>query len=265
MKIVKLQDAELRCEHLPRPGAPALLMLNSLGTSLELWDEQAAALAERFELVRYDVRGHGKSSVGARSELTIAQLADDALAVLDACGIARAHLCGLSLGGMTAMHIARHSPDRVLRVMLCNTAPHIAPQQAWQARIDTVLNQGMVALTEGILERWFTPGFRADHADKVDQVRQMLLATDPRGYAACCAAIRDMDLRDDIRSLDAITLVIGGTLDPATPPAQAELIHQSIKSSRLMMLEAAHLSNIERAAEFTATLLDFLAPETTAS
>lgn len=261
MRIVKTQDAELRCEHLPRPGAPALLLINSLGTSLEMWDDQAEAFAERFELIRYDVRGHGKSSRSEADELTLDQLARDALAVLDACGIARAHICGLSLGGMTTMQIARHWPDRVLKIALCNTSPHMPPRERWQGIIETALNQGMAALTEAVLGRWFTPEFRAAQPAQVDRIRQMLLSVDPRSYAACCAAIRDMDLREDIKTIDTKVLVIGGTQDPSTTPEHAQLIARCIQDAKLVMLESAHLSNIECAPQFTATLLEFLAAE----
>lgn len=261
MRLVKTEDAELRCEHVPRPGAPALLLINSLGTSLEMWDDQADAFAERFELIRYDARGHGKSSCGEADELTIDRLARDALAVLDSCGIARAHICGLSLGGVTTMQIARHWPDRVLKIALCNTAAHMPPRERWQQIIQTTLTQGVEALTDGILGRWFTPEFRAAQPAQVERIKQMLLTADPRGYAACCAAIRDMDLREDIKSIDAKTLVIGGTKDPGTTPEQANLIARSIQGAKLVMLESAHLSNIERAPQFTAELLEFLAAE----
>lgn len=257
MKLVNTEDAQLRCEHSLRPGAPALLLLNSLGASLEMWDDQAGALSERFELIRYDARGHGNSSSGSRTELTIEQLARDTLAVLDACGIARAHLCGLSLGGMLSMYIARHWPDRVLKVALCNTSPHMPPRDGWDSRINIVTTQGMAPLVETILDRWFTAGFRAAEPARVDRVRAMLLACDPQGYAACCAAIRDMDQRQAIRQIDATTLVVGGTQDQATTPADAELIAGSIPGAKLVMLDAAHLSNIERAPEFTQTLLEF--------
>ena len=238
MKCVTSEDAQLRCEHALRPGAPALLLINSLGTSLEMWDDQLDELQERFEVMRFDVRGHGKSSTGTRSELTMEQLARDALAVLDACGIARAHLCGLSLGGMTAMYMAQHSPDRVLKVIALNTSAYMPPREAWHARIETVTGQGMAAVTETVIRRWFTPEFMAAEPHRVERIRQMLLATQPLGYAACCSAIRDMDLRDAIRSINATTLVIGGSKDPATPPAEAELISRSIPDARLVMLEA---------------------------
>lgn len=259
MEVITTDDARLRVEHTPHPGAPALLLVNSLGASLEMWDEQVEALSERYEIVRYDARGHGKSSTGTRHELTIDQLAKDALAVLDACGIARAHLCGLSLGGMTVMHLAANWPDRALKIALCNTSPYMPTREAWQSRIDLVRSQGMQPVVEPTLERWFTPEFRASSPEKVDRIRQMLLATDPIGYAACCAAVRDMDQRESIKAIASRTLVICGSRDPGTGPDHARLLVDAIADSTLVMLESAHLSNVERSSEFTAALTEFLA------
>lgn len=258
MRTVTTEDAQLYCGHTPRPGAPALLFLNALGASMAMWDDQMAPFQERFEIVRYDVRGHGKSSTGSRSELTMEQLALDALAVLDACGIARAHLCGLSLGGMTAMYLARHWPDRVLKVALCNTSPHMPPRENWEARIEAARTQGLAGLTEATLGRWFTPAFHAAAPERVERIREMLLGTDPNGYAACCAAVRDMDQRESIKQINATTLVIGGAHDASAPPAVAQAMTEAIPDARLVMLEAAHLSNVERTDEFNTALLEFL-------
>lgn len=263
MKQVTSQDVQLRVEHTLRPGAPALLLMNSLGTSLEMWDDQLEALSERYELIRFDARGHGKSTIGADREATMDMLATDALNVLDACGVARAHLCGLSMGGMIAMHIATKWPDRVLKAALCSTSPHMPPRENWDARIQTVMTQGTAALAEGTLGRWFTPAFHQEHPEKVAHIRSLLLETSPEGYAACCAAIRDMDQRESIRDITAKTLVIGGTADTSTPPQQAELIASTIMEAKLVLLEAAHLSNIERAGEFNAALIEFLQGELT--
>jgi 3-oxoadipate enol-lactonase len=261
MKLVAVEDAELSCEHTPRPGAPALLLLHALGANLHMWDRQAEELQQRFELVRYDMRGHGQSTAGSNVELSQDRLARDALAVLDSCGVARAHLCGLSLGGMIAMHIARHWPDRVLKVALCSTSPHMPTREMWNERIATVRSQGMSALTEGILQRWFTPEFRESEPGQVDEIRQMLLAAKPEGYAACCAAIRDMDLRNDLAAINATTLVVGTTRDPSLPASLAESISGAIAGSKLVLLEAAHLANIERAQEFNRTIMEFFGAE----
>ncbi len=259
MKLVTSDDAELRCEHSPRPGAPALLLINPLGTTLEIWDDVFTALSERYEVMRYDARGHGESTAGSKTEVTMEQLARDALAVLDGCGIARAHLCGLSIGGMTAMQIATLWPDRVLKVALCSTSPYMPTRESWNTRIETVRKQGIAPLIDGILQRWLTEPYRMANPHQVERIRAMLLAVKPQGYAACCAAIRDMDQRQSIKTITAKTLVIGGTEDSGTTPADHALIAASIPGAQLVMLEAAHLLHIERQAEFTDTLLQFLA------
>ena len=259
MKRVTTEDAQLRCEHSPRPGAPALLLLNPLGTSLEIWDDSFPELSERYEIIRYDKRGHGESTTGSRTELTIEQLARDALAVLDGCGIARAHLCGLSIGGMTAMQIATLLPDRVLKIAVCSTSAYMPSRETWNTRIEAVRTQGIAPLIDGILQRWLTTPYRMAHPEKVEWIRAMLLTAKPEGYAACAAAIRDMDQRQSIKTITAKTLVIGGTQDPGTTPADHALIAGSIPGAQLVMLEAAHLLHIERQAEFTETLLQFLA------
>lgn len=261
MKQVTSQDVQLRVEHTPRPGAPALLLLNSLGTSLEMWDDQFEALSERFELIRFDARGHGKSTIGTHKEATIDLLAIDALNVLEACGVARAHLCGLSLGGMIAMHLAAKWPDRVLKAALCNTTPHMPPRETWETRSQTALTQGMSALVEGTMGRWFTPQFHQAHPEKVDKIRKMFLETSPQGFAACCAAIREMDQRESIKNISAKTLVIGGTKDAGTTPAMAEFMANAIPEAKLVLLAAAHLSNIESADDFNAALIEFLQGE----
>lgn len=259
MKLVTTEDAQLRCEHTLRPGAPALLLFNPLGTSLEVWDDSFPALCERYEVVRFDARGHGESTTGSKTELTMEQLARDALAVLDACGIVRAHLCGLSIGGMTAMQIATLWPDRVLKIALCSTSPYLGLADAWNTRIEAVRKEGVAPLIDGILQRWLTTPYRTTHPDQVERIRAMLLTVKPQGYAACAAAIRDMDQRQSIKTITAKTLVIGGTQDPGTTPADHALIAASIPGAQLVMLEAAHLLHIERQQEFTEALLQFLA------
>lgn len=261
MKLVTSKDCQLRVEHTPRPGAPALLLLNPLGVSLEVWDDQLAALSERYELIRFDARGHGKSTIGEQAEASIELLANDALAVLEACGIARAHLCGTSLGGMIAMHLAAHTPDCVLKVVLSNTTPYMPPRENWQQRIETARTQGLASLIEGTLGRWFTPEFHQAHPEKVAKVRALLQETSPRGYAACCAAIRDMDQRESIRNITAKTLVIGGTRDAGTTPAMAQSIASSVPEAKLVMLDGAHLTNIECTDDFNAALIEFLEGE----
>lgn len=237
--------------------APVVILSNSLGTGLDMWAPQVAALSASFRVLRYDTRGHGRSDVPGGA-YGLDRLGRDVLDLMDALGIARAHFCGLSLGGMTGQWLGVHAPDRFDRLVLANTAAYMGPPSGWQARIASVLENGMAVMTSALLERWFTPEFRATAPDSIAPVREGLLATSPEGYAGCCAAIRDMDMRPVVGLIDLPTLVIVGASDPATPPADGEAIAARIAGSRLVTLEAAHLSNIEQAAAFNAALLDFL-------
>lgn len=239
------------------PARPAVLLSNSLGTNWGMWDDTLPDLTARFHVIRYDTRGHGRSQAPT-GDYDIARLGADAVSVLDAAGVARAHVAGVSMGGMTGQWLGVHAPRRVDRLVLANTAAVMGPSSAWQARMATVRGSGMAAITDAVLERWFTPAFRADHPERVGDVRDMLLATSPAGYAGCCAAIRDMDQRGDIGAIVAPTLVIGGLLDPATPPETAEELARLIPGARLNMLAAAHLSNIEQREAFGRLLVGFL-------
>lgn len=257
MPTLDVEGTRLRYEIQGPEGAPWLVFSNSLGTNLSMWDGQVAAFENEFRILRYDARGHGGSDA-PDGPYTIDRLGQDTLALMDALGVERAGFCGLSMGGMVGMWLGTKAPERLDRLVLANTAAHMPPTDLWDGRIRTVTEKGMDALTEQVIERWFSPDFRASHRDRIAPVREMLLATPRQGYAACCAAIRDMDQREIIRSVHTPTLVIAGAHDPATPPDKAEEIVGAIPGAELVVLEAAHLSNIEAEAEFTATLRRFL-------
>jgi 3-oxoadipate enol-lactonase len=258
MDYVVVDDGRRIALRIDEPAdRPPLLLSNSLGTTFRMWDAQMSHLSEAFRVIRYDSRGHGQSDAPA-GDYSIGRLAADALAVLDSLQIETAAFVGLSKGGMVGQWLGAHAPERLTRLVLANTAAWMGPAQAWQARIDTVMRDGMGAITDAVLERWFTPGFRERAPEAVAPVRDMLLATAPQGYAGCCAAIRDMDQRASLSAIRVPTLVIGGLQDPATPPAKAEEIAAGVPDSRLVMLDAAHLSNIEQPQAFTAALLAFL-------
>ena len=240
-----------------KPEAPPLVLSNSLGTNLGMWDPQMDALAARFRVLRYDSRGHGQSAVPP-GPYRIEDLGRDVLALLDVLGLKRVRFCGLSKGGMVGMWLACNAPERVERLVLCNTSAYLGPKELWKARIDAVRAGGMEAVTPQVLERWFTPEFRARAPEAVEKVRRMLLTTPAEGYAACCAAIRDMDQRETIAAIRAPTLVVVGSRDPATPPEHGRAIADRIRGAKLVELPAAHLSNVEAAEAFTAPVLEFL-------
>jgi 3-oxoadipate enol-lactonase len=236
---------------------PALLLSNSLGSTIELWAPQLAAFRESFRVIRYDLRGHGRSKCGS-AEYTLDRLGRDALAVLDAAGVVRAHVCGISIGGLTALWLGVFASERVNKLVVANTAARIATAELWQERIQTVERHGVAALAPATLERWFSAEHRARHPDQVERFRSMLAECPSEGYRGCCAALRDADLREAIRHIRAPTLVVVGTRDPATPPAEGEQIRQRIPGARLVALDAAHLSSVEQPAAFSAAALEFL-------
>ena len=258
MPQIAANGIEIHYELCGPPDAPVVLLSNSLGTRLEMWDPQLPALSQRYRLLRYDSRGHGRSTAPA-GPYSIALLAADAVGLLDALGIERAHFCGLSLGGMVGQLLgATHAP-RLRSLALCSTACSMAPKELWDQRIQAVNEGGTAAIADGVVERWFTDAFRAEPSIVLERVRAMILETPAHGYAACCAAIREMDLRETIRAIRLPTLIIAGDKDPATPPARAEEIQERIPDARLEVIpDAAHLVNIEQEVAFDASLLAFL-------
>lgn len=257
MALVKIDGIDFNVVVEGPEDAPALLLANSLSSNLAMWDAQASALAERFRVVRYDQRGHGRTGA-PDGPYSIARLAQDAVGILDALGIARAHFCGMSMGGMTGMRLLTHHRARIDRTVLANTAAHMGPPDLWNARIGGARRGGMAAVADATVARWFTQGFQERAPDAVARVREMILTTPVAGYAGCCSAIRDMDQRETIRTIDAPVLVIVGAHDPATTPDAGGTIHAAIKSSRLVSLDGAHLSNIEQPDAFTRAVIEFL-------
>lgn len=256
MPQVTRNGATLHYEIEGPDDAPALVLSNSLGTTLAMWAPQMPALRKHFRVLRYDTRGHGASG-SAESGFGMAELGEDVVAIMDHAGIERGHFCGLSMGGMTGMWLAANHPARFDRFVLANTAALIGPASVWDTRIDTVRRAGMAAIVPGVLERWFTGPFRAETA-RVAPVRDMLLEADPQGYTANCAAVRDADLRDCLPGVRSPVLVIAGTHDLATTPEQGRQVADAIPGAGLALLDAAHLSNWEQPQAFTALMREFL-------
>lgn len=234
---------------------PVLMLSNSLGTSRAMWQPQLSAFTTRYRVLRYDTRGHGQSAV-TPGDYGLDRLGRDMVNLLDALGLDQVDFCGLSLGGMTGQWLGVFAPERVKRLVLANTSAFMGPPAGWQDRMNRVRADGMAAIADAVVARWFTPAFAG--SPEAAEVLQTLLGTDPAGYTGCCAAIRDMDLRRIIALIDRPTLVISGLQDPATPPEHAALIHQAIAGSTLVSLDASHLSNIEQPEAFAEAVLTFL-------
>ncbi|HTU00762.1 MAG TPA: 3-oxoadipate enol-lactonase [Candidatus Sulfotelmatobacter sp.] len=242
-------------------AAPAVTLSHSLATTLAMWEPQVRVLAERYRIVRFDTRGHGGTDAPP-GPYTLAMLAADALALLDALGIQRTHFVGLSMGGMIGQVLALEHPDRLRSLSLCDTSSRIPPEAApiWDERVRTAEAQGMEPVVQPTINRWFTPAFRDARPDVIETVRAMIRTTPPPGYVGCCQAIKPLNLTDRLGAIRVPTLVMVGAEDAGTPVAASRAIHEHITGSRLVIIpSASHLSNLEQPEAFNKALLDFLA------
>ncbi len=257
MAFVELDGLRIHYKLDGAANLPMLVFSNSLGVNLAMWKLQAQALSSHFRVLRYDTRGHGRSSVPL-GPYTIAELGEDVLHLLDALVIEQASFCGLSLGGVTGQWLSIYAPNRIQKLILANTAAKIGNEEAWNTRIAIASQEGLSSIIPATLERWFTPAFRAAQPQIVANTSAMLHATDPQGYAACCAAIRDADFRSNIRTIGTPTLVIAGTHDPVTSPDDGRFLAENIPAAEYVELPTAHLSNTEGAEGFNVAVLKFL-------
>ncbi|MEA2957900.1 MAG: 3-oxoadipate enol-lactonase [Alphaproteobacteria bacterium] len=238
-------------------GAPVLMLSNSLGTTLHMWDAQVAPFTQHFRLVRYDRRGHGKSGV-PKGPYTMERLGRDVLAVLDGLGVKKVNWCGLSMGGMVGQWLGANAPERVERLILTNTSSFFPDKNGWNERLKLVEEKGIAAFAAPNMARWFTKGFLEREPQTVAAIQAMFAATPLEGYLACGAAVRDMDQRDLLPRIKAPTLVIAGKHDGATPPEANEYISNHIPGAKFALVDAAHLSNIEQSEAYTKAVLAFL-------
>ena len=251
-------DVTLRYRFDGPAGAPVLVLSNSLGTTLSMWDLQVPALSRTFRVLRYDTRGHGQSERGA-APLTLETLGGDVVGLLDALAIPRAHFCGISMGAMTGQWLGVHRPQRLDRLVLANTAARIGTAAGWIARAAQVRADGMDGVADGAAARWFTPAFIARAPHRVARMIARLREQEREGYAACCAALAEADLRPGVATISATTLVIAGDQDPVTTVADGEWLAGAIRAATLAVVPASHISNIEADGPFTTHLLHFLA------
>jgi 3-oxoadipate enol-lactonase len=235
-----------------------VVLSNSLGSTHRMWDAQLIDLQQRFRVIRYDTRGHGDSPV-PQGPYTIDDLADDLVALLDRLDVRRAHIVGLSLGGMTAMRVAARNPERVDRLVLLCTGAQLLPASAWTQRAAIVRSDGTVAVAPAVVERWFTVDYLDAHPDIRASSEEMIASTPAEGYAACCEAIASLDLRDDLALIRAPTLAIAGADDPATPPAALQQITTGVRDGRLLVVpHAAHLASAQQPGLITSAIIEHL-------
>ena len=261
MATIPLNGSALRVRCDGERSRPTVVLSNSLGTDLSMWDAQAAVLATRFHVVRYDTRGHGGSvgTSGAPSgPYTIGLLGRDVLALLDHLDIERAHFVGLSMGGVIGQWLGAHAPGRLHKLVLANTASRIGTPDGWRARAAAVRADGMHDIAAGAPGRWFTPEFVARQPVVVGTMQKTLRGLPPEGYAACCEALAAADLTEDIRRVRAPTLVLAGALDPVTTVVDAQALAGAIEGATVATLPASHLSNIEAPDRFTDAVSTFL-------
>jgi 3-oxoadipate enol-lactonase len=259
---MRVQTATIttNCELSGPPHAPVVMLSHSLGSDLHMWDPQLAALEDRFRVLRYDTRGHGGSDA-PEGAYTLEQLVADAASLLDALAIATVHFVGLSMGGMIAQGFALSHPGRLDRLVLCDTSAFMPPeaQPIIQDRIDTARREGLAALIDSTLARWFTPDYLRRKGPGVDMIRSILRSSPAAGYIGCTEAIRRLNYLDDLSRIERPTLIVVGAEDPGTPVAAARAIHERIGGSRLVILpSASHLCNIEQAQAFNSALTGFL-------
>jgi len=236
-------------------NAPVLVLSNSMGTTLSLWEPQLAALSAHFRVLRYDTHGHGQTT--KRGKVSLAQLGEDVIALLDHLHIDKACFCGISVGGLTGLWLARFAPERFYGFALANTAAKIGDQASWLSRARAVRQEGMEVVAAGTADRWFTPAFRQHAPEVVEQLVHQLTHMDPEGYAEGCEALAAADLRAEVSGITAPVLIIAGQNDPVTTVADADYLYKSIAGSQRVTLLASHLSNVEAADEFTAALLTY--------
>jgi 3-oxoadipate enol-lactonase / 4-carboxymuconolactone decarboxylase len=240
------------------PNSPVLIFSNSLGSEMMMWDELIPYLLPYFRVLQYDTRGHGKSPQTAEGGKTIAELGQDVINLMDNLSIETAYYCGLSMGGLIGQWLGINHPNRFKKIVLSNTGAKIGNDERWNGRIATISQNGMQAIVDDTMERWFTEEFRENHPQRVAETKEMFLRSNVLGYSNCCCAIRDADFREQLQNLSVETLVITGDEDPVTNVEQAEFLVNQIPNASLKVLHARHLAATELPKEYAEVLVDFL-------
>jgi 3-oxoadipate enol-lactonase len=257
MPFANVKDGRLRYEIAGASTNPVLICSNSLGADFSMWDPQVPELSKKWRVLRYDTRGHGQSLV-TPGPYAVDQLGQDVLDLAASLSIKSFNFCGLSLGGLTGMWLGVNAADRVRALVLCSTGAKIGTEQTWNTRIETIRREGMKVIAQATMERWFTAGFREKHPETITRIRNIFESAHVEGYAGCCGALRDADLRKSIAGINCPTQVISATHDGATPPSDGQFLRDHIAGARYVELDAAHLSNIEQPERFSREVDTFL-------
>lgn len=258
MPVISSNGCPIDVEVTGPADAPVLMLSSSLGTTKHMWDPQMTAFAAKYRVVRYDKRGHGKSGV-PKGPYTMEMLGRDALAIMDALKLDKVNWLGLSMGGMEGMWLGAHAAGRIDKLILSNTATYYPDKTIWHNRIDAVSKAGSVAaIADTVINAWLTKDFQTAHPDTTARMKEMMIATPVEGYLGCCAAVRDMDHREIIKTITAPTLIIAGAKDPATTVAVAETIRDRIPGAQLAIVDAAHIANVEQPDAYAKEVMDFL-------
>jgi len=257
MPLANLEGVAIHYEWIGKEAAPVLVLSNSLGTNYRMWEPQFECFSKHFRVLCYDTRGHGASAV-TPGPYTIEQLGNDVIRLLNFLQLDRVLFCGLSMGGTTGMYLGANHPNRFHKLVLCNTGTKLGTLDSWNARIDSVRMGGMRSVSNLLMERWFTFDFRSSHESEVAEIQEMFEATDPEGYIANCAAVRDADMREAVCTISLPTLIVFGKHDPVATQADAQAMAKSIAGSKMVELSAAHLSNVEAHEDFNREVAAFL-------
>ena len=258
LDTVTVGDVQLAYRFDGPANAPVVMLANSILSDMSVWNANIAALSERYRVLRYDMRGNGQSGVTS-APYTVEALADDAVGLLDALGVERVHFIGLSLGGMVGQQLAARHPQRLLSLSLCDTASEQHDRAAWESRIATVRERGVQPLVDGTVQRWFTPAFVESSPQVIKRISAMIMATSVEGYVGCASAVRDVSQTELLAAIRTPTLVVVGRDDMSTTEVQSRQMHARIAGSEFVVIDqAAHLPNIEQAATFNRTLVDFV-------
>jgi 3-oxoadipate enol-lactonase / 4-carboxymuconolactone decarboxylase len=244
------------------PNSPVLIFSNSLGTTMNMWDEVTSALLPYFQVLQYDTRGHGNSTITSEP-YSIPLLGQDVVDLMNQLKIKEAHFCGLSMGGLIGQWLAIHHPKRIKKLVLSNTAAKIGDAETWIQRIKTIKTNGMQSITDATMQRWFTDEFVKNNKQKIEQQKVLFLNNNAVGYTNACAAVRDADFRESVKKITSETLVIAGDGDVVTNVEHANYLVSEIAKSELKVLKARHLSSVELPQEFATILIDFIVGEST--